>query len=63
MRDPLAREHSPRPLCRSWYRGGVDIIDFTDLSNVREVGWYTRAEADNWSAYWYEPTPRPERTW
>ena len=53
----------PRPgrdlLVNAWYRGGVDVIDFSDPRAPFEAAWYTRDNADNWSAYPYETDPKP----
>ena len=42
----------------AWYQGGVNVIDFTDPRNPREIAWYDAGVgpegSDNWSAYWYE---------
>ncbi len=47
-------------LVNAWYRGGVDVIDFTNPRSPHEIAWYTRDGADNWAAYWYEHgTPHP----
>jgi len=52
----------PRPgrdlLVNAWYRGGVDVIDFSNPRAPFEAAWYTRDNADNWSAYPYEPNPK-----
>jgi hypothetical protein len=41
----------------AYYQGGNTVIDFTDLSNVREVGYADleddTGKADSWSTYWY----------
>ena len=41
----------------AYYQGGNTVIDFTDLSNVREVGFAdledATGKADSWSTYWY----------
>jgi hypothetical protein len=41
----------------SYYQGGVTVVDFTDLDNVREVAYAdledTTGQADEWSSYWY----------
>jgi hypothetical protein len=41
----------------SYYQGGNSVIDFTDLSNVREIAWSDLEDnaglADSWSTYWY----------
>ena len=52
--------HSRRDLLvNAWYRGGVDVIDFSDPSDPREIAWYDRVNGDNWSAYWYEGPSLP----
>ncbi|MFC7614157.1 LVIVD repeat-containing protein [Actinokineospora soli] len=45
---------------QSWYMGGVQIIDFTDSRNPKEIGFFERGPAANpatgggsWSAYYY----------
>jgi hypothetical protein len=44
----------------AWYEFGVDVIDWSDVENPREVAYYDRAPtADNWSAYWYEGPSLP----
>lgn len=45
-------------LVNAWYRGGVDVIDFSDPRAPFEAAWYTRDNADNWSAYPYETDPK-----
>jgi hypothetical protein len=41
----------------SYYQGGVTVVDFTDLDNVREVAYAdlddATGQADEWSSYWY----------
>ena len=41
----------------AYYQGGVSIVDFTDLENVREVAYADLVDAvgaaDEWSSYWY----------
>ena len=49
-------------LVNAWYRGGVNVIDFTDPTAPREVAFYDRVNADNWTAYWYEGPALPRRT-
>jgi hypothetical protein len=43
-------------LVSSWYRGGPDVIDFTDPTHAREIAYYD-VESPNqgsfWAAYWY----------
>ncbi|WP_424185484.1 LVIVD repeat-containing protein [Actinokineospora sp. G85] len=47
-------------LVQAWYMGGVQIIDFTDSTAPREIGFFERGPAANdeesggvWSAYYY----------
>ena len=45
-------------LVNAWYTGGVDVIDFTDPENLKEIAYYDIAGvgtdgSDNWSAYPY----------
>jgi hypothetical protein len=45
-------------LVNAWYEGGVDVIDFTDPTQLREIAYYDIAPdgdfgANNWSAYPY----------
>jgi hypothetical protein len=45
-------------LVNAWYTGGVDVIDFTDPTRLRELAYYDIAGpgpvgSDNWSAYPY----------
>jgi hypothetical protein len=43
-------------LVNAWYTGGVDVIDFTDPVNLKEIAYYKFAGtfgSDNWSAYPY----------
>lgn len=49
-------------LVNAWYRGGADIIDFTDPTNPKEIAFFDKVNADNWSAYWYERGPAPQGT-
>lgn len=48
-------------LVNAWYRGGVNVINFSDPSNPREIAWYDRVNGDNWTAYWYEGPGMPGR--
>jgi hypothetical protein len=46
-------------LVNAWYMGGVDVVDFSDPTNPREVAYYDMAPdgptgSDNWSAYSYK---------
>lgn len=46
---------------QAWYQGGVSVVDFSDPTHPREIGWFDRGPiaADrlvlggSWSAYWY----------
>lgn len=40
-------------LVNAWYTAGVDVIDFTNPRNPREIAFSDHV-GDNWSAYWYE---------
>jgi hypothetical protein len=43
-------------LVNAWYTGGVDVIDFSDPTDLKEVAYYKFAGifgSDNWSAYPY----------
>jgi hypothetical protein len=41
-------------LVNAWYTGGVDIIDFTDPTQLREVAYYDPVRnSGSWSAYPY----------
>jgi hypothetical protein len=43
-------------LVNAWYTGGVDVIDFSDPTNLKEIAYYKFAGtfgSDNWSAYPY----------
>jgi hypothetical protein len=40
-------------LTSSWYGGGVDVVDFTDLADAQELAYYDAAGGSVWSAYWY----------
>jgi hypothetical protein len=46
-----------RLMTASYYQGGVTVVDFTDLDNVREVAYAdmedATGQADEWSSYWY----------
>jgi hypothetical protein len=48
----------PDLLVNAWYQGGVDVIDFTRPTRLREIAYYDIAPngpagSDNWSAYPY----------
>lgn len=46
---------------QAWYQGGLSVIDFTDSSNPREIGYFDRGPIHEehlilggyWSTYWY----------
>ena len=46
---------------KSWYQGGISIMDFTDATHPVEIGYFDRGPLDGekmvdggtWSAYWY----------
>jgi hypothetical protein len=46
---------------KSWYQGGISIMDFTDPKHPFEIGYFDRGPLDDnkfidggeWSAYWY----------
>jgi hypothetical protein len=46
---------------KSWYQGGVSIMDFTDATHPYEIAYFDRGPLDSvkfidggeWSAYWY----------
>jgi WD40 repeat protein len=44
-------------LVAAWYGGGTSVIDFTNPSQPREIGYYRattgRGASDAWSSYWY----------
>ncbi|MDQ4080979.1 MAG: hypothetical protein M3125_09490, partial [Gemmatimonadota bacterium] len=41
-------------LVNAWYTGGVDVIDFSDPRNPREIAFYDPvANSGTWSAYPY----------
>jgi hypothetical protein len=41
-------------LVNAWYTGGVDVIDFTKATRLKEVAWYDPARiSGTWSAYPY----------
>jgi len=41
-------------LVNAWYTGGVDVIDFTEPTRLREVAYYDMArQTGSWSAYPY----------
>jgi hypothetical protein len=46
---------------KSWYQGGISIMDFTDATHPIEIGYFDRGPLDSekfidggtWSSYWY----------
>ena len=41
-------------LVNAWYTGGVDVIDFTDPTQLKEIAYYdTSRQTGTWSAYPY----------
>ena len=51
---PLATERDV--LVSGWYNGGVTVVDFSDPSHPRQLGYYTAKDpyvANVWSGYWY----------
>ena len=49
-------------MVQAWYQGGASLIDFTDPSNPKEIGYWDRGPISNtgngilggfWSTYWY----------
>ena len=46
---------------KSWYQGGVSVMDFTDATHPFEIAYFDRGPLDDnkfidggeWSAYWY----------
>jgi len=48
-------------LIQSWYQGGISVVDWTNGSNPRELGWFDRGPIDPtrrvlggfWSSYYY----------
>lgn len=46
---------------QSWYQGGISVMDFTDSSDVHEIGFFDRGPLNDevlvgggyWSSYWY----------
>ncbi len=46
---------------KSWYQGGISIMDFTDATHPFEIAYFDRGPVDDnkfidgghWSAYWY----------
>ncbi|HKZ85115.1 MAG TPA: hypothetical protein VJ793_15800 [Anaerolineae bacterium] len=40
-------------LVASWYNGGTTIVDYTNRSAPREIGYFDPADGLVWSSYWY----------
>jgi hypothetical protein len=48
-------------MLQSWYQGGLDLFDWTDPKNPKEIAYFDRGPMDKdklilagyWSAYWY----------
>jgi len=48
-------------LVQAWYQGGISVVDWTDLSNPKEIAYFDRGPISAtslstggfWSAYWY----------
>ena len=48
-------------MVQAWYQGGASVVDFTDPSNPKEIGYYDRGPNSGtslvtgglWSTYWY----------
>jgi hypothetical protein len=43
-------------LVAGWQNGGTTVLDFTDPSDVKQLGWYIAKDPMHsavWSAYWY----------
>jgi hypothetical protein len=48
-------------MVQAWYQGGASLIDFTDSSNPKEIGYFDRGPISAaalvlgglWSTYWY----------
>jgi hypothetical protein len=63
----VAHNGSPIPIpgrdimLQSWYQGGINLFDWTDPKNVKEIAFYDRGpmsatellSGGYWSAYWY----------
>lgn len=45
-------------MVQAWYSGGASLFDFTDPSDVQEIGYFDRGAggAGYWSSYWYNGT-------
>lgn len=54
---PLASDRDV--LVSAWYTGGTTVVDFTELDDIKEVGFHRGNDASNtdrsnlWSSYWY----------
>ncbi|MGH2754205.1 MAG: hypothetical protein ACRDLB_07190 [Actinomycetota bacterium] len=42
-----------RFLVSSWYQGGMNVLDLTDPTTLKEVAHFQGNGVDYWSAYWY----------
>ncbi len=42
-------------MVQAWYSGGASLFDFTDPSDVKEIGYFDRGAGGSgyWSSYWY----------
>ena len=48
-------------MVQSWYQGGINVFDWTDPANPKEIAYFDRGPMDStklvmaghWSAYWY----------
>jgi hypothetical protein len=51
-------------MVQAWYQGGASVVDFTNPSNPREIGYYDRGPISSaglvlggyWSTYWHNGT-------
>jgi hypothetical protein len=43
-----------------WYEQGVRFLDYSDPSNLRQVGYYIPANGSTWAAYWSPTDPDHE---
>lgn len=41
-------------LVGAWYQGGVNVVDYTNRTNPREIGYVDLPDSFVWSAYWYD---------
>jgi hypothetical protein len=61
--NPIPLRSEKNILVSSWYEGGLTVVDFTDPSAPKQVGFYIPSDpaypgdenpkANMWSAYWY----------